>query len=621
MKLFTLTILIFLTCTTSFSQIFQINCKAIKGKSGPQNFERGKDSLHIKLEGKDTVEINKLLKNSKLGGENLYDIGNVFAKAKNKNFSVDSIIKIRKPSDSAEVTLLLTSKIPDDTSIKSVKLIFSCDGKKGDTTILNLVAEKMDDEKRDNHITNWPASKLCSAIPSYAFINKDMFDESIDDFALKSQNCYVSKYKRKLPGEYILLYDFRKGDYSPLKKIARKASKIKPKNPCVGEDGKTPIENARVEFYRLKKSPFFSPSVGSQVKIELMNYLDTVPLNLDVTYRDNFLEEESRFSSLLNTFGVNEAKAGKKQDTTSEKEPKTEQESAKSITDEQKNRLIQLNQELCYYLNHFKYNSFTASFHEENLKTIEANIRSAFHIGDSISINDGLSEIFGNDETGKMYLKSVQNRFDRISGLQSILFTAFKVKDRDNIIIRFKDNKNQVRKEEELRISNGFKVDFSSGIFLTGLKDETYIFKDTSVSYTPSGGDPRDTSGKYIIRENTSPRKLGFGILVHGYPRLSSNYNLGITTGLSINTNTEVNLMAGLSLMLGSVRRIVFSGGFIWGKANRLSNSVKEGFFRKENTNTSAPVFYSTPNNEVPVVSDWYRSWFIGLSYNFTSNR
>lgn len=590
-------------------------CDKITNKSEIKKYSDG-DVWVVSIGATDKKKLMEILKNSGIksstGIKTFNDLAEGFASSESK--TLGNLIKITNEKKADEADSLILRIKGERPKGDTLLLFWSCDGKKADTIRFIKIREE---NKPDQPTTsNWPATILCSAAPSYIFITKNMIAESEDDFTFGRYNCFVSKYKRKLPGEYFLIYDYRKGDYYALKKIVRKASSIKP-NPCTVSGDK-----AKVEFYRIKRSAFFSPPVGSQLKVELMNYSDTLPLNLEVSYRDNFLDEESRFKSLLSTFGDNEGKAGQKKDASTTAPTNTSEafnDSAKISRAQMDSLLVELDHELCYYLSHFNFNSLTAMLHEENLKTIEENIRSKFGIPPDKTIMIGLTNTFGEDATGKIYLKSIQSKFDRISNMQSILFTAFRVKNRDNVIIRFKDNKNQLRKEEELRISNGFKIDFSSGIFLTGLKDETFIFKDTTVSYTPSGSTARDTAGKYIIQENTSPRKIGFGILVHGYPRISSNYNVGITTGISINTNTEINVLAGLSLLLGSERRIVFSGGFIWGKANRLSNSVHEGFFRKDASTVSTPVFYATPNNVVPIVNDWYRSWFLGLTYNFTS--
>jgi hypothetical protein len=255
---------------------------------------------------------------------------------------------------------------------------------------------------------------------------------------------------------------------------------------------------------------------------------------------------------------------------------------------------------------------------------IVANVRSKFEIKDDEDIVTAITNKVLTIPGHEKALSDFLLYWNRLNNFQAMIFTAFRIKDRDNVLLQFKDNKGTIRKEEELRVSNGFKVDFSTGIILTGLKDDEYVFKDTTVPYLrPGATTPTDTTGKFIIKENSSSRKIGFSIMAHGYPRLSSNYNLGITTGISVNTDTEINLLAGLSLMLGSQRRIVFSGGFIWGKADRLSNTVQSNFSRKDGNpaGTAQPVFYTAADNVVPVVNDWYRSWFAGVSYNFSARR
>lgn len=466
------------------------------------------------------------------------------------------------------------------------------------------------DKKSDTVTYAWPGKVICSK-PLHAgrFISGTVMGDGDKDFLFGIQNCFDSKQKRKLAGEYVLLYDYRTGDYYPFKKTIRKPSALD-----------SPQCNKKyVEYYRQIKSPFFSPGVGSQFKVELMNYNDTVPLSLDIVYRDNFLAEESRFQSLLSAFQQGPKKTG----DTARKPANTEQalNTDKTKALEYCALLVQLLQELCYYTSNFNYNSYTTEIHQQNIQLIAANIRKEFELDNGQEIVQGIAAKVEGVPGSDKQIQSLQLFINKLNNFQSIVYTAFRVKNRDNVILQFKDDRGRMKKEEELRISNGFKIDFSTGAFLTGLKDEVYKFKDTTVAYLPSGATTaKDTTGKFILRENASKRKVGFGILAHAYPRLSSNYNLGIATGFSVNTETEINLLAGLSLMLGSERRVVFTGGFIWGKANRLSKTVYQGLNRKDpDVPTSAPVFYVSTDSVVPVVNDWQRSWFLGVSYNFSA--
>ncbi len=584
------------------------------------------DGPTVILTGFKRKEAENILSNSftrKKGDEKKESLKTAANKEANKVGAGSDFKSLLKPNtakdeDPVSITLNRNSLLPDSLKSKDTVLLIIGNGKQSQTISIG-VPEVKDTPKnnidsiQEQVLFNWPGNTSCSKPPNLIFLTNSMISDNDNDFLFGIQNCFDKKRKRKLAGEYILLYDYRSGDYYPFKKVTRKPSA-----------NDIPIcEKKYVEFYKLKKSPFFSPAVGSQFKVELMNYNDTIPLSLEIAYMDNFLAEEARFQSLLSAFQQGTSKPDstpKKDSATPEKEEQAEIE--KASEEKYDSLLVQLIRELCYYTSNFNYTSLTADIHNQNIEIIVRNIRNAFDLKDDQDIISGITGKVKKTKGSETQIQKLALFFNRLNNFQSIVYTAFRTKNRDNLLLQFKDDKGRIRKEEELRLSNGFKVDFSTGIFITGLKDHEYVFKDTTVSYITTGGtDARDTTGNFIIRENSSKRKIGFGLLTHAYPRLSSNYNFGIATGISVNTEAEVNLLAGLSLMLGSQRRVVFSGGLIWGKANRLSKTVYEGFNRKAGdvTGTSAPVFYSTPNNVVPIINDWQRSWFMGVSYNFSA--
>ena len=254
------------------------------------------------------------------------------------------------------------------------------------------------------------------------------------------------------------------------------------------------------------------------------------------------------------------------------------------------------------------------------------------------AIDQKIGEIFGTDLPGLLsaylikmdtddelntLIKKIRDTYNSVNSLRAQSFTAFKLKNMDYLELTFKDEAGNTRKEEEIRLSGGLKIDFSTGIALSGLKDFTYILKDTVVSYradTAAGTLPRDTTGRIVRRENDGKSSVNFGIYMHVYPRLSSNYNVGLTVGISTNTNLDINFVTGGSLLLGSKRRLVLTCGVIWGKVDRLSNSVEEGYHENPGANGAPrPAFIPTGTSVVPVVKQWNHSWCFGISWNFTN--
>lgn len=493
-------------------------------------------------------------------------------------------------------------------------------------------ANGKDDVVKDNTERDLVLEKLKSigislGNPSFVFITKEMFN-NLQTFGYGNlQHCMNNKYDKQLPGEYIWLYDMKNGDYYTLKKKVRKpiisANPNKQgcpdspecKNCCIG-----------IEYYKWKKSMWYTPPVGSQFKVELMNYSADDSINLSFTYKDNFLEDEANFKSILEKTGNINASDTSKKDIG--KTNKTELQNAKdkdSVANSNAENLIKLRNDLFYYNANFNFNSATMQRHLKNLQYINDKVKEVFRMSISELISKYKTDQKEDDDLNKL-IKEIDKLYNRIYNMQTYSFLAQKLKNYDYLTMTFKDKKGNDIKTEEMRLFGGFKIDFSTGIFLTGLKDANYVFIDSTVKYrrpddtTNSIQTLVDTTGKIVIRENSGKSKIGFGVLVHAYPRISSNYNISLTAGLAVNTETELNFMLGGSLLLGSNRRFVISGGLIWGKVKKLSNTVKTGVNRRDSSNSnSTPIFYTTTDNLVPTITDTRRSWFFGVSYNFTA--
>jgi hypothetical protein len=216
---------------------------------------------------------------------------------------------------------------------------------------------------------------------------------------------------------------------------------------------------------------------------------------------------------------------------------------------------------------------------------------------------------------------------------QSIYSRSVFVKNEDLVKISIKRNDGKSIFQHDFNTKGGFKLDVSTGLFVTGLRDKNYSFIDSTVWYrrdssgfTPSSGNIYDTTGRIVIQEQDSRSRIGVGVLLHAYPRLSRYVNVGLAAGFLTTANIDLNLMAGFSLMLGNGRRIVLSGGCIWGKVNRLSTAYKTGVnrytgnvLRPEDERYAKPIFYSTPGGAVPTTSIWSKSYFFGVSWNLTA--
>jgi len=184
------------------------------------------------------------------------------------------------------------------------------------------------------------------------------------------------------------------------------------------------------------------------------------------------------------------------------------------------------------------------------------------------------------------------------------------------------------------RVSGGFKIDFSAGVFLTGLSVPEFVAQPHTYKYRPvtflvdpvTGqvdttftGTLRDTTGNLIHTKN--PRmNYAAGFLLHAYTRSGIFANCGITTGLLVNNDGFQMLLGGSTLFNIRKSRIAFSGGMAIGKQKTLSPTVENSVWKDsyvEGMIDNLPPFFA--GSDVPYFEKWRTSWYFGLTYNFNS--
>lgn len=625
-------LLTILLLTAAFNVVFAqsdsltIRYAELKGIKQVKTIDTSKTKYVMHIQGipKDTVDL--LLKNSifkqknngdqslenylkgVLGTEGYADSVSRIKSSSNLNLSLDNKINNGNLSVGDSVTLILRTGTTSVDKSKSFVFIKRADSKAASDT--GKVKAESD---RDKVLAALLPRDTAFTGPAFKFIDRDMFD-GLATFGYSSLvRCMSDQDDKRLPGEYIWLYDMQRGDYYTLKKIIKKSSATRKING-LNCDGKY------VEYYKWVKSMFYSPPVGAQFKVELMNYTSNDALSLTLSYRDNFLEDEGKFSTMLNN-AANFKKDTTKTDTAKKGGAKTTSSGDDKLALTTAVNLIDCKNDLYYYTKNFYFNSATIEKHARNIQAINKHVHEQFGMSMAEVI-----KLYKGDKDDKLTLlvKYIELLYNKIYSYKTTSFLAEKLKNHDYLTMTLKDAQGNVKKTEEIRLSGGFKIDFSSGVLITGLKNQTFAFMDTTVKYRRSSDTTtslktlKDTTGRIAIRQNNSKQKIGFGILMHAYPRISSNYNIAITTGLSVNTETELNVLLGGSVLLGSTRRLVLSGGVIWGKTDRLNSTVKLGLNRSDPNNIySTPKFYT--DSTVPVISDWNHSWFFGITYNFTS--
>jgi hypothetical protein len=420
----------------------------------------------------------------------------------------------------------------------------------------------------------------------------------------------ASKNERKHSTDYIVIYDpaLKKDAYTICKHVFEK------------KDGKL------YERF-VKVSPkWFAPSVGSQIRFEVINQPLTSTLKLVVDEMDVFNGGASQFSSIISSLvNANIINPVSATTTTSQDQ---EQVLGNTIPDD----LDDAASEILRYMTSFKISSCAIQQHWINLPIIIENINNRFKTtaanADQLAgqLSNLIEKEISETDIKDKALKSAElivNALKSLETVKPIAYTTLRAKNRDYIEIKYSDGNNVLSKPENIRMAGGMKIDFSGGFVLTGLKDYSYALKDITVQYTPEGSTVlRDTTGNVIVQEDEGNNQVGVGILTHFYPRLSSHYNIGGTVGLMTSTNLNLRLMLGGSVMFsslfGSNNRVSFSGGVVWGKVKRLSVQHQD-YFNQPRAINELPNFYNQASAPTPIDRN-EQSWFFAITMNFGGN-
>ncbi len=131
---------------------------------------------------------------------------------------------------------------------------------------------------------------------------------------------------------------------------------------------------------------------------------------------------------------------------------------------------------------------------------------------------------------------------------------------------------------------SGWKFDFSTGLFLTGLRDQNFnLIPDSSVIRNSNGGDSIVFNRSNQIVQQTDERGVDFGVaaLMHIYPRISPSFNISATigAGLSIGPNPSIRYLGGGSLLFGRNGRLALTYGCAAGFVEQLADPYQNDQF------------------------------------------
>ena len=218
--------------------------------------------------------------------------------------------------------------------------------------------------------------------------------------------------------------------------------------------------------------------------------------------------------------------------------------------------------------------------------------------------------------------------YQRILSYNTIAYFPVQVENADITKVtfqRYQNGKPMHPKPYVYKFFNGggFKIDFSTGIIKHGLIDDRFKLSPIEITDTTySVQNPSiiekintKTQGR-IMQEKSSKFNISLGLLAHFYTRRMAGlnrFNLGLSTGVLLDKKDEdfqLKYLFGGSLLFGSERRWVLSGGAILGKVARLAEGLETG--------EKGSLLPYTPNttNEVPTRDIFEYGWFVGVTYN-----
>jgi hypothetical protein len=164
----------------------------------------------------------------------------------------------------------------------------------------------------------------------------------------------------------------------------------------------------------------------------------------------------------------------------------------------------------------------------------------------------------------------------------------------------------------DIWLKGGLKIDFSVGIFATGLTDHAYEKKALLVN-SDSGPQPSDTAFS-LGRKDHGKYGFAFGGMVNISPRMGASWiTPGISLGVAYGDSQNLQFIAAGSLHMGKSERILLHAGCVMGMAKVLDRSAIT-----YTDDTNKYVSGDIANYPVPMADKFQGKFIFGISYNLS---
>jgi hypothetical protein len=234
----------------------------------------------------------------------------------------------------------------------------------------------------------------------------------------------------------------------------------------------------------------------------------------------------------------------------------------------------------------------------------------------SIAFKNAQDNINSRDNRHEERRRSLAKEIDSLKGkiaefktkefcTKSLIGIQILNRDMVNVKLQLLDDQNNVKAEKPIAfsINNGFKLDFSTGIFNSLHQRSEYKI----LNKVDSTGKAIDST--FNIRESKMGNtNLAIGILAHGYWKWGKYSNVGLSFGAGYQLGTQqLAYLTGFSLLLGREQRIIVTGGISYSKVSQLS--VYE-------INRDYDKSYVNAQTDLKLAEKMMPSGFVGITYN-----
>jgi hypothetical protein len=146
-----------------------------------------------------------------------------------------------------------------------------------------------------------------------------------------------------------------------------------------------------------------------------------------------------------------------------------------------------------------------------------------------------------------------------------------------------------------LPIAGGWKFDFSSGIGISNLVDQSFALGTADSSGT-----------RQLLAEVKQGTGFGVNAFLHAHYRSARSVTVGLAMGAMVDDSKRPRYLAGGSILIGRQQRLIANLGLAYGKVNLLSNTQKVGDFLPKET-------------RIATVERYRFGFFAGLSFNLSN--